>query len=395
MTTWTKPEDIRLKLRHEWEKGRIQATILGGEAIFPLRIPLRGPSTQDLSRQFPAAREWIASLAAAAKEQAGLSYTLEWREIQHRQLGRNRIPVAAIIETEEDALTMIGKKRDATLLRQLATTILNEFPELGPWIVKHPHLVLRSAELWPRLLSLLGQIAQNPRPGVYLRSLNIPGIDTKFIEQHRGLLGELLDIVLLPESIDRQYTGKGGFEQRYGFKPKPVMVRFRMLDQRLCINGLSDLTVVNDEFAGLSLPVKRVFITENEINFLAFPECAESMVIFGSGYGFDHLTPAEWLRDKEMFYWGDIDTHGFAILDQLRSRFPTARSLLMDRDTLLSHRDFWGKEESPTNRELERLKPEEKSLYDDLRHDRLAPALRLEQERIGFARAKSAILRIS
>jgi hypothetical protein len=171
------------------------------------------------------------------------------------------------------------------------------------------------------------------------------------------------------------------------------MVRFRMLDSRLYIDGLSDLTVITNEFARLSFPVKRVFITENEINFLAFPESAESMVIFGSGYGFDHLTPAEWLRHKEMFYWGDIDTHGFAILDQLRGHFPTVRSLLMDRATLLAHQDFWAKEDRPTNRDMERLEPEEKSLYDDLRQDRLAPALRLEQERIGFAWVKAAIFK--
>lgn len=134
-----------------------------------------------------------------------------------------------------------------------------------------------------------------------------------------------------------------------------------------------------------------MFITENEINFLAFPVRAESIVLFGYGYGFDHLAPADWLRDKEIYYWGDIDTHGFAILDQLRSHFPATRSLLMDRATLLAHRDFWGKEEQPTTRDLDRLEPEEKSLFDDLRCDRLAPALRLEQERIGFTWAKAAI----
>lgn len=391
MTGWTKPEDIRLRLRREWDKGRIPAAILGGEAFFPLRISLRVPSTQDLSRQFPAAREWIAGLVAAAKDQTGSGYTLEWREIQHRQLGKNRIPVAALIETEEDGLALIGKKREAARLRQLAAAILDRFPDLGLWIIKNPHDVLEAAELWPRLLKILEWISRHPRPGVYLRSLDVPGVDTKFIEHHRGLLGELLDIVLLPEAVDRRHTRAGGFDRRYGFRPKPTLIRFRILDPKLHIHGLSDLTVAKNEFAGLSLPVKRVFITENEINLLAFPESAESMVLFGSGYGFDHLAPAEWLRDKEMFYWGDIDTHGFAILDQLRSHFPAARSLLMDRATLLAHRDFWGKEDQPTTRNLERLEPEEKSLYDDLRHDRLAPALRLEQERIGFAWVEAAI----
>jgi len=142
--------------------------------------------------------------------------------------------------------------------------------------------------------------------------------------------------------------------------------------------------VTTGEFARLALPARRIFITENEVNFLAFPDAQGSMVVFGAGYGFDHLAQARWLDDKEIVYWGDIDTHGFAILDQLRGRFPFARSLLMDRDTMLQHKAFWGREDRPTDRELLRLRPAESALYDDLRFNRLGPDVRLEQERIGF-----------
>ena len=46
------------------------------------------------------------------------------------------------------------------------------------------------------------------------------------------------------------------------------------------------------------------------------------MVIFGAGYGFEMLAGADWwLQVVGFIYWGDIDTHGFAILDQLRRRF--------------------------------------------------------------------------
>ncbi len=43
------------------------------------------------------------------------------------------------------------------------------------------------------------------------------------------------------------------------------------------------------------------------------------------------LAQAGWLARCQVYYWGDIDTHGFAILDQLRTHIPHARSLLMDR----------------------------------------------------------------
>jgi hypothetical protein len=134
----------------------------------------------------------------------------------------------------------------------------------------------------------------------------------------------------------------------------------------------------------LALPVERVFITENETNFLAFPKMTRAIVVFGAGYGWDALARAAWLHRCRMHYWGDIDTHGFAILDQLRGFFPLTASLLMDRETLLAHRLHWGEESEPARHGLSRLTAQETAVYDDLRFDRLQPGLRLEQERVGF-----------
>ncbi|MDE2466482.1 MAG: DUF2220 domain-containing protein [Alphaproteobacteria bacterium] len=120
------------------------------------------------------------------------------------------------------------------------------------------------------------------------------------------------------------------------------------------------------------------------MNFLAFPPAPRALVVFGAGYGWEPLAHAQWLHRCRLHYWGDIDTHGFAILARLRGYFPHARSMLMDRDTLLAHRTHWSKELEPTRDELPDLSPEETALYDDLRFDRFQPGLRLEQERVRF-----------
>ena len=144
-------------------------------------------------------------------------------------------------------------------------------------------------------------------------------------------------------------------------------------------------------FVQLDCPVWQVFIVENEITYLAFPPVKNSWVIFGGGYGFEMLRHAQWLARCRVHYWGDLDTHGFAILDQLRSHFPHVDSMLMDRATLLKFQHFWGEESSPIQRDLPRLTPAESALYDDLRFDRLQPKLRLEQERVGFAWLEAAL----
>ena len=63
----------------------------------------------------------------------------------------------------------------------------------------------------------------------------------------------------------------------------------------------------------------------------------------------------------------------------------------MDRATLLAFESQWGEEEKQTLRDLSRLNPEEKTLYDDLRDNRIRKNLRLEQERIGFGWVESAL----
>ena len=117
----------------------------------------------------------------------------------------------------------------------------------------------------------------------------------------------------------------------------------------------------------------------------------DSLIIFGAGYGFETLVEAAWLVRCRIHYWGDIDTHGFAILDQLRAHFAHVESFLMDRATLLAFETQWGEEDRQTLRDLPRLNAEEGALYDDLRDNRLPRNLRLEQERIGFGWVEAAL----
>jgi hypothetical protein len=146
-------------------------------------------------------------------------------------------------------------------------------------------------------------------------------------------------------------------------------------------------------FAALDSRVQRVFITENEVNALAFPPVSSAMVVFGGGYGIERVGQASWMRSKEVFYWGDIDTHGFSILDRLRAHVPHARSLLMDLETLNAHRSLWGHEDPATRYtgELGRLRGDEQRLFVELRDNIHAKNLRMEQERVRYRWAVDAI----
>ena len=390
--SWTTPADIKAQLQKLWDRGLLLSTLIGGEEMFPRRLTLKGPDSRELSNSFTDVRDWIARLSGVSKQ-----YRIVWRSINHRILGANEIPSEIWIDSLDDALGLIGKRRAAEQFAALVALTRDHEPELLSWLAKRPLRALDLAEEWPRLLEIVAWLRKHPRSGIYLRQIDLPGVHSKFIEGQRSVLGELFDLVLPPEEIDTTATGAGGFCRRYGFRDKPLRVRFRILDLNLALLPTEtdqDITVTQTTFARLEIPVDKVFITENEINFLAFPQVPQGMVIFGAGYGFENFGAVEWLRDRKIHYWGDIDTHGFAILNQLRGFFPHAASLLMDRPTLMEHRALWGVEPSPETGILTRLTDEESALYDQLRQNDLGFQIRLEQEKIGFELLVEALGRV-
>lgn len=380
--TWTTPADMDAQLQKLWGKGALLTELAGGPSVFPKRLRLKGPTSTELAERFDDVRRWIAQLDRETKQ-----YRIEWRSINHRLLGLNDVPKELWVDSLADALRWLGKRRDAERFSGLVALTAERQPQLMPWLQKRPLRALELADEWPLLLDIIVWLESHTRPGIYLRQVDIPGVHSKFIESHRAVLAELFDLVLPQETIDSTARGVTGFCRRYGFRDKPSRLRFRVLDPDLALfaGGTDlDITITMATFAQLDLPVKKVFITENEINFLAFPMVPHSLIIFGAGYGFDALAKAKWLQNCNLYYWGDIDTHGFAILDQLRADFPAVVSFLMDRETLLAHQRCWGVETTAKRRDLLRLNSEELSLYDDLRRNRLSNQLRLEQERIGF-----------
>lgn len=386
--SWTTLVDVRAQVQKLWDRGVLPAALVSGAPLFPRRLALRVPTSDELSQRFDEARDWAVALRRIAHCRVVM------REVRHRVIGSNLVPCEVWVDSLADALALIGLSKDAHTLEELSKVTRARNALLLPWVEKYALRAMALADDWARMLDVIAWMQLHPRPGIYLRQIDLPDIHTKFIEDHRGVLSELLDQVLSAEAIDTRRSGINQFCARYGFRDKPQRVRFRMLDASRALLPMGtdqDITLNADAYDRLESAVKRVFVTENETNFLAFPDVADAMVVFGAGYGFEMLANAEWLRQCEIHYWGDIDTHGFAILDQLRARFPDAQSLLMDRETLMAHKSLWTREPSPEQRDLARLTSAEQEVFNDLRDNRLGEGVRLEQERIAYSRLHSAL----
>ncbi len=390
--SWTTAADLKAQLNRLWEHGELLRPLVtddvAGASGFPLRLRLKGPGSADLADRFEAVRAWIAELTAIPR------LRIAWRAVNHRVLGPQHLPEAIWVDTLDDALALIGRRGEAARFARCTEMTRSKQPALLDWLGKRPLQAIALAEDWERLLAVVDWLSRHPRPGIYIRQIDISGIHSKFTEAHRGVLSELLDLVLPAEAIAADRVGVGRFAARYGFLDKPNRVRFRLLDDAVRLlpgPAHADVTLDAESFARLAIPIRRVFVTENETNFLAFPNTAASLVVFGAGYGWDALARAEWLGTCTLHYWGDIDTHGFAILDQLRSRFGRASSFLMDRATLMAHETLWGEEPDQVVHDLPRLTESERALFDDLRDNRIRKGLRLEQERVGFRWVETAL----
>jgi hypothetical protein len=322
-------------------------------------------------------------------------YRVTKRAVNHRTLGRNEIPDRIWVDSAEDALVLLRKKRDAACFGEMIAFTGEICPPLLSFMERHPLEALELRDDWKKCVAVALWVMNHPKPDIYLRQIDLPGVDTKFMEHRKGLLSHLLNILRVDGAGGDEFRGSKNFEFRYGFKTDPVMIRFRLpLDYSAFPDGITDIALPSEEFAALGPGFDRIrgaIFVENKVNFLTIPRRNNLLIAWAKGYGFGALIDAQWLRKMKIYYWGDIDTHGFAILNQFRSVLPEAQSVLMDRLTLMTHRDLWGEETTPTAANLPNLTDDEAALYSDLRGDVFGTRLRLEQERLSFAFVTKAL----
>lgn len=406
-TAWTQPVDVVEALRRRWETGVLPRALADGQQWVPFSFAVRGPTARQIAETPDAVRSWlelwqpsvgrpwrvqttVATAPGAARLAADAAIAAAADGAQDSgdpdgpdtEPGVLRIPEAVWIDEPASAWTLLQVQPDVAWLTERLDTAARETPRLREWMGAYPLRVLALRDDWDTLMATVVWISRQSRRDLYLRQVDVPGVDTRFLERHRNVLTDLLDRQLPTGRIDRT-AARAEFEQRFGFRRRPTFVRFRPLrgDQRFA--GLPDLSVRSEDFAALAPIGARVMIVENEASYLAAPDLTDTVLVLGSAaLAGDGVTVPPWLVERELLYWGDIDTHGFAVLDRLRHRHPRVRSLLMDRATLHEHRGHWGREDSPKVVMLDRLDDEEQSTYREITENVHGPSVRLDSERV-------------
>jgi hypothetical protein len=370
---WTTSADVQAKVRRRWADGSLLTALAEGQPFPDMDLPVQGPRAGEIGDDLASVQAWIDELEAGSG--GGRRYELVHVGIGGRHFGRNQLPARARLTTYEQAWRLLGVIGQVAAYRRMLDLCVG-LAAVRAWVVQQPLRALEVADEWGQVLAAYRWLDAARGSGRYLREISAPGVDTKFVERHRTVLAQLL-------GADR---GAAGFVSSLGLRTKPEFVRLRCDPAVLGLpTGLSEATLRADELADLPVRVRTAVVIENETTYLTVPLPDRGVVLWGKGFDVHRAAALPWLRDVEVHYWGDLDTHGFAILHQLRTRLPQTRSFLMDRATLVEHRDRWVREPSPTAARLDRLTHEESALYADLVSDRMGDAVRLEQERIDWS----------
>lgn len=230
-----------------------------------------------------------------------------------------------------------------------------------------------------RLLAVCRWALDHPTEGLRAREVAVPGVDTKWIESRIRVVEQLVDAARAGR--DDAPPDDAATVSGLGLKRSDLRVRMRILDPAIHF-PLRDVESPVDQLAELwddSTGPQHLVVVENLTTFLALPRLPGAVALFGRGFAVDAAAALPWALATRIVYWGDLDSHGFAILDRLRHHAPHAVSVLMDVATL----DTWGgftiPDPTPTRAALTRLTADEAAALEALttRGD-----LRLEQERI-------------
>ncbi|HTN08034.1 Wadjet anti-phage system protein JetD domain-containing protein [Agriterribacter sp.] len=370
------PEEIK-KQALKWWRPLLQSTIYG-DMFFPKSIDRIGKiQPGHITQQFETLQQEIATLYRHSKNQTGIGYLVKTAEKNFRRTGSHKLPDAIIFETVEDYVVFTGKKKEWRLFLLNYEKVIKSISRLKEWALLNCVWLTDAQINWDDILKVCHYFLNNPRSNLYLRQLPI-AVRTKFIEDNVTLIQSLLDF-LIPDHI-RSHQQKR-FAERYFLKYDEPLIRIRMLDTYLtCFGNFTDISIPLSDFEKLDLSVRNVLITENKMNFLTLPAMSSTIAVWsGGGFNVSYLRNVAWLKEKHIFYWGDIDEHGFQILHQLRSYYPKTQSVMMDCKTFEHFTEFSVVGTRNKSEQLSLLNEEEHKLFDQLK---LTDKNRLEQEKI-------------
>lgn len=304
-------------------------------------------------------------------------WTISWEEWNSKKLGRQKWPSKITIETEEDFLFLVNKEDESKIFKNQLDELIGWRKGIREFLFARPQSVMQYKLVWKNLIVVVDYLLGNDVSGLYIRSIPVP-VHTKFIEQYKSFIFELIKHFKSDIISDDNFT----FEQVFGLKSKQHVFNMRWLDKELATKYMQGHEVFGLSTEGLNKvnwQINEIWLVENETNLYLLPERESTLVIFSKGHALTQLFNLPLLSSSKLFYWGDLDEHGFIMLNTFKRHYKHTLSIFMDRFTVEYHKkEILQQPEKYKTISLEFLTSEEDYAFQKLREENG----RIEQEKL-------------
>ena len=313
------PADLAARLTRQWQNADLREQRLLNPESWPLRITIGKPTGATVRDHLDRVRAHLQRWRDVAVGQ------IEWQPIRFQSASEAiDIPVAWVLASPTEWVQATGSnevKREYQRLSRLASALDTRFHSL---IIRRRSLVTDKPEQDViRSGALALQLTPGCAEGKPLRALSLAGIDSKFFERNRQLIIQMLDL-----RFDGQ-ASETGLEAFLGAEDEGHhWLLVADLDGQLL--PFSQLRVRARELQDTSLPGKNLLLVENERCLHQLPALPSTIALLGSGLNLSWLQ-ANWLKERNIAYWGDLDTWGLIMLARAREYLPHLTPLLMNR----------------------------------------------------------------
>ncbi len=374
------PDELRSRLQaQEWDRPERLRARLSGERAFPLRTSLKPPTGRQALADLGKFRDYVRSWTAW---NGPGQVRFEVRKLP--QIGEQHMPRHYQLDSMAELAGFLGGLAQQQWERwQSALEPINAWNANGAIAVcrRLDWLDSLTPEHSQKCVDVLRQLREGMGRGRYLRSLPLRGVDTKFFEDKLNLLSALHGAGTArtdcpqndPEDLLAWLGCLAGPSHWLLVRPLDPMMRD-------ALGGIALLKMPANELQNTAVPGTRVLLVENMEPAYGLPELQGTVAICGFGNNLGWLS-APWLAQRQLGYWGDLDTWGLHFLASARRKQAHVQPLMMDLATLQRFREGMGLDSAPNPSRPDGLTDEEFRLYDDLLGERYG-GRGLEQERI-------------
>lgn len=360
-----------------------------GRGTWPIRIPLKPPTSAERSTDPVACHAW----AKLWDHYTGTG-RIE-RSTLRFPTGLHAMPKTLVLDSPLAAASVHPSAKE-TWIRcgERLTHLQRAFPK-----ARFDRIIRRLTEVdaddFQRLVATVSWLSAHPTSGLMLRQLPIEGVDTKWLGKNKGLVLALLGATDDPadEAADETASARMQLHERLGLRVPPDLIQLAVLDPdlRSMVGGMRHFAASVDDLNALVLRPRTVVILENkETGYAITGDLAGTVVCHGAGFSIVNYARVTWIRNApQVIYWGDIDAPGLQFVSDLRGLGIAAHTVLMNLATLERYRHLAVTGAGPARHELPNLKSPERQLYAHLVQYAAdhGTGLLLEQERIPWIHA--------